>query len=85
MSEIVVEQNRVLWYKQCLSGVCLEKVALGNSRGNFFRQPLRTFHCLSEFWIKTVKNMRPRVALGLTLNIFTGAILNSVTSSQVCQ
>ena len=28
------------------------------------RQPLRTFHCFSDFWIKTVKNMRARVALG---------------------
>ena len=39
-------------------------------RANFSRQPLRTFHCFSDFWIKTVKNMRPRFALGLTLNIF---------------
>ena len=29
---------------------------------------LRTFYCFSDFWIKTV---RPRLALGLTLNIFT--------------
>ena len=38
--------------------------------GKFIRQPLRTFHCFSDFYIKIVKNMRPRVALGLTLNIF---------------
>ena len=85
----------VVWYKQWkVRSGCLEKVALGNSRGSsdfpegrspdgmsdyprefpratFSRQPLWTFHCLSEFWIKTVKNMRARVALGLTLNIFT--------------
>ena len=35
------------------------------------RPTLRTFHCFSDFWIKTVKNMRPTVALGLPLNIFT--------------
>ena len=39
-------------------------------RANFSRQPLRTFHCLSDFWIKTVKNIRSRVTLGFTLNIF---------------
>ena len=34
------------------------------------RQPLRTLYVLSDFWIKTVKILRPRVALGFTLNIF---------------
>ena len=38
--------------------------------GNLFQTTLRTFHCFSDFWIKTVKNMRPTVALGLCLNIF---------------
>ena len=28
---------------------------------------IRSFHCLSEFWIKTVKNIRPGFTLGLTL------------------
>ena len=30
--------------------------------GKFVRQSLRTFHCFSEFWIKTVNIMRPRLA-----------------------
>ena len=34
----------------------------GTPVGKFFRQSLRTFHCFSDFWIKTVKIMRPRVA-----------------------
>ena len=42
----------------------------GTPKGKFFRQPLRTFHYFSDFWTVTVKTMRPRVALGLTLNIF---------------
>ena len=34
----------------------------------FYRQSIRTFHCLSDFRIKIEKIMRPTVALGLTLN-----------------
>ena len=60
-----------LWYKQWkVRSGCLEKLAYGIPEGKFFRQPLRTFHCFSDFWINTVKNMTPRVTLGLTLNIF---------------
>ena len=56
------------WKVQWLSGkICPREFP----RANFFAQPLRSFHCFSDFWIKTVKNMRPRFALGLTLNIFT--------------
>ena len=68
----------LIWYKQWkVRSGCLEKVALGNSRGlsdfpkgrspegksddprefpraTFSRQPLRTFHCLSEFWLRAV-------------------------------
>ena len=61
------------------SAVLSGKFALGNSRGQIFQTTLRTFHCLSDFGIKTVKNMRPRVALGLCLNIFLW------TSSEVCR
>ena len=30
--------------------------------GKFLRQSLRTFHCLSDFWVQKTKKMRPRVA-----------------------
>ena len=38
--------------------------------GKFSKQTLRIFHCFSDFWIEILKIMRPRVSLGLTLNIF---------------
>ena len=58
---------------------CLPKFALGSSQGysdcpeghrNFFQKILRNFHVVKDFWIKIVKIMRPRGALGLALNLF---------------
>ena len=45
-------------------------ICLGDLQRKFFRQSLRTCHCFSDFWFNIVKVMGPRVALGLTLNIF---------------
>ena len=58
-----------VWYKHTFPRGAAPRESL-MTQGKFFRQPLRTFHCFSDFWIKTVKNTRPRVALGWTLNIF---------------
>ena len=53
-----------------LRGTAWRKVWLpvGPLVGKFSWQTLRTFHCFSDFLIKIVKFLRPRVALGLTLN-----------------
>ena len=48
-------------------------------RANISRQPLQTFHCLSDFWIKTVKNIRPRVTPICRL-----CPLDAVLSSGLC-
>ena len=73
--EILSDLITVMWYKQCSLQCRLETFALGNSkglmtRGNSQRQIFQTtlgiFHCFSDFWIITVSNMRPRVALGWT-------------------
>ena len=88
----VTRKIRLSWGAQPWRKVWLPK---GPPVGKFSRQTPRTFHCFSDFWIKTVKIMRPRVSLGLLLNIFqsylggslmvlnsgfTGVILKSVQS-----
>ena len=41
----------------------------GPPMGKFCQKTLRSFHSISDFWIKIVKMMKPGIALGLTLNI----------------
>ena len=45
-------------------------ITQGTSRGEILHTILEDFPIFSDFWIKTVKIMQPKVALGLTLNIF---------------
>ena len=55
----VLREIRLFWGGQPQGKVWLPK---GPPMGNFFRQSMMTFHCLSDFGLQKPKQMRPRVA-----------------------
>ena len=50
-----------------------------NSRSQICQTTLKTFRCFPDFWIKKIKIIRPRLTLGLTLNI-SGVLHQSLKS-----